>query len=163
MTLRDNGTLFNGTTGTSSVTVNYGTLNLDNGGFYDSADRLASATPVSLQGGTLALLGGVGFDSAQSAGAVTVLSNGASTLAATPGTGGSAKLTIASLTRSQNSVVNFTGSALGYGLNTAGTLNAGNSAILITSAPLTSTNLIGGWAVVGGTCGSAQPGGICGL
>ncbi|MDB6076147.1 MAG: Autotransporter-associated beta strand repeat protein, partial [Verrucomicrobiaceae bacterium] len=147
LSLRDNGTLFNGTLGTSAIRINFGTLNIDNSGFYDRSDRVSSTAPIFLQGGTLTLTAGTGYDSTQTVGPVTLVSNGASTLNAntTNVAGGSSSLTVTSLTRNPNAVLNFVGNALGFAMN------AGNGRILFTNAPALTNNLIGGWAVVGGT------------
>ncbi|WP_396274880.1 beta strand repeat-containing protein, partial [Hyphomonas sp.] len=152
--LRDAGALAPAS-GTPSVNVLFGQLNMDSSGLtnYNATNRVADALPIALQGGTLTLTGAPGLLSTESVGAVTLTggaaSGGFSTIAATPGTLGTATLTLASLTRQTGTSVNFTGTNLGLNNYTA-TGVQGNSNLFITSAPTLSNNLIGGWAVVNG-------------
>ncbi|MCX6847486.1 MAG: hypothetical protein NTY98_01045, partial [Verrucomicrobia bacterium] len=138
-TLIDSGTFAN----TTAVEVLTGsTFNIDNRGLVD-VTRLG-VVPVTLQAGALNYFGGNGTDSVQNLGALTV-NGGFSTINSSVGSGGSALLNFTSLTRNTDSIVNFTGTNLGI------SLNAGNAELTFGTAPTLTNNIIGGWAIVGGT------------
>jgi autotransporter-associated beta strand protein len=144
LTLKDGGTLLN-INATNGIAVSFTALTIENAGSTkDLADRVKDTAPITLNGGTITYKGRAQFNSTETLGAVAA-NSGLSTITATPGGTGvnSADLTLASLSRSSGAMVNFTGTNLG----TAGN----NSRIAITSAPTLTNNLIGPWAVVGGT------------
>ncbi|HEX8915824.1 MAG TPA: autotransporter-associated beta strand repeat-containing protein, partial [Humisphaera sp.] len=145
LALRDSGTLG----GTTGITLNQGTLQIDNTGLYDVASRVGATVPITSNGGGLAVLGRQSTQATASLGAVT-LASGQTTITATPATavqGSSLDLTLASVTQTaaNRSVVNF--------VPGAGTLgNTGvNPRVILTAAPTITNNLIGPWAVVNGT------------
>jgi autotransporter-associated beta strand protein len=139
-TLIDSGTFAN----TTSVSMFSGsTFNVDNRGLVNNVLRIG-AVPVSLQASSFQFFGGNGVDSVQNMGALTI-NEGMSFVGSTIGSGGSALLNFTSLTRNQNSVLNFGGTNLGI------SLNAGNAQIKFGTAPTLTNNIIGGWAIVGGT------------
>jgi hypothetical protein len=155
-TLRDNGALTN----TSSVTINYSTLNMSNssGTLTDSTARLNSSAPITLNGGAIAFYGRANSLSSQAIGAVT-LNQGVSVISSAEqsnfGTNSSATLTLASLARTPGSAatVQF---AQWYQNNSAATIgqvgalskfivinNLNGAATTTVGAGLTN-NLIGG-------------------
>ena len=137
-TLRDGGAL----AGTFALAANYGTFAMDNTGSQNLGDRVNDTAPVTLRGGTVTLIGAPAAPSAETLGTVT-LAEGHSTINATAGAGVSATLTLASLSRAAGATVNFTGTNLGL---------AGNAAnIIVANPPALTNNLIGGWALAGGT------------
>ncbi len=140
LVFRDNGA----TTLTSGVTVDRGTLTLDNTGIANLADRVNNAAPVTLTTSTLRLLGNTGANSSESLGALSI--GGGSVVSVANGTSGatSATLTFASMTRLANGSANFVG--------TNGTLGAGgnNPGIVLTGATNDATGILGTWATVNG-------------
>ncbi|MDB5320604.1 MAG: Autotransporter-associated beta strand repeat protein [Phycisphaerales bacterium] len=166
-TLVDSGALTN----TSSITINFASLNLNNStnnntaSMFDSSTRLNPATPISLSGGSFNYLGRGGVLSSQSIGPVTLV-QGTSIISASNQSNFSAgnaaaTLTLASLTRNaaNGATIEF---AQNYQNNSSGNLGlqtdgAGRSEnIIITAAPTLTNNIIGGWALaVGGTSNNA--------
>jgi hypothetical protein len=141
-TLADSGAL-TGLTGSSTVDINYATLNLSNQGLIDLSNRLDNDAAINLRGGSLTLLGRAQAASTETVGAVTI-AQGASTITATAGGTGinSADLTLTSLARTAGATVNF---------GATGQIGS-NGRILISSAPtLTSNSLFGAWAIVNGS------------
>ncbi len=144
--------------GTSSIDVNYATLQADNNvGTVDLPDRINNAAPITLRGGTLTVIGRAETASSETVNVVT-LAQGYSTilatvsntnLAGTSTTGvASIDLTLQGIAQGyRDAVVNFSGTGGGAALGTIGS----NPRIEITNAPTLTNNIIGGWAVVGGT------------
>jgi autotransporter-associated beta strand protein len=141
--LFQNGSVLNA----SAIGAAFGTLQLDNSGFWSSGNRIGDAIPLTFQGGGLTLTGGYALANTETLGTATVLP-GYTAFTATPGTNGSAALTLSNLVRNNGAVVNFAGNnALGQaGLNTSQILlNQLNGA-----TPTLSNNLLGPWAIVNG-------------
>jgi autotransporter-associated beta strand protein len=152
--LRDGGSILN----TSSIDVEFGTLNVDQSGLSALADlnptRISASTPITLRGGALTLTGGGSIDATLNTGTVTAAGGSNSVIITANTSGASHVVTIGNLVRAAGSgtVVNFTSSS-GIGGQGAGgsgdvilsQLNGSN----FTAANL-SNNLIGGWAVVNG-------------
>jgi len=135
--------------GTSSVTINRATLNLDNnGGSMDVANRIPAGVGITLGGGTLNYTGRTQYASAETLGAITT-TDGANTIGVTQQTAGvsTAALTLtgSSIGRAAGSTVNFTNS--GGTLGTIGT----NPEILFSSTPTLVGSLLGGAYTVNGT------------
>jgi len=126
-------------TGTSSVDINYSTLQLDNTGTIDLGDRLNDAAPIKLRGGVLNLLGRAQTDTTETAGALTVLEGNNTVSAVQSNTGiNSVQLTLASLTRLPGATLNF---------GAAGQMGS-SARVLFTTAPtLTSNFVLGPWAI----------------
>ena len=161
LTLQDNGALPN----TSSVTINYSTLNMSNSGgtLTDSTTRLNPSAPITLNGGQVALFGRANALSSQSIGTVT-LNQGQSFLSSAEQSNqsivGTATLTLASLSRTSGSgaTVQFVqdyqnNSAASLGLLGAITgkfivINNLNGVATTTVGAGLTNNLIGGWATV---------------
>ncbi len=145
LVLRDNATLAN----TSAITINGATLQLSNntGLFIDNSNRVNDAAPISMSGGTIDFQGRPDALSSEVLGALTSL-QGANVINSTVNVLGnyqSADLTFASLTRSNSSTINFTGTTLG---------SAGNSARIFFTSPLVNnatTGALGAWAIVNST------------
>jgi len=147
-TLQDDGSLLN----TSAIGLNYAGLTLGNNSNLqrDNANRLNDVAPITMKGGTLTFTGRVSALSSETVGAVTA-AVGANTI--TTGNGGlgsggfaNAVLTIASLSRSAGTTVNFTSSS--------GALGApGNNASILFSSPLTTVGkgVLGAWAIANTT------------
>jgi autotransporter-associated beta strand protein len=141
-TLEDSGTFQS----TSSIILAYSTLALNDQGLVDQSGRLGSA-PITMRGGTLTYTGRVQTQSQDSTGAVT-LDQGLNTITVTAGGTGvnSADFTLGGLAQTVGSpaVVNFTG---------ASGLIGSNARLFITGYSQTNlaSNIIGAWAVVGGT------------
>jgi len=132
-------------TGTSSLTINRASLNLDNTGSVDSSSRLPASLAISLGGGTLSYIGRTQFYSTESLGDVTA-TEGANTLNSTVQTTGvaGATLTLNSVTRTADSTVNYTGTNA-----TLGTIGT-SPRIFLTSQPSLSSSIIDGGTFVGG-------------
>ena len=147
MTLKDAGAFNN----IASATVAYGTLNLDNTGLQNVANRLKAAAPLNLRGGSLTLTAGVGVDATQTLNTLNLV-EGASTLTATPAVLSNSTITIGRLNRSMGAVLSFAGTSLGTPFTDTNLLpltGTGNGRIQFTSAPVLTNDIIGGWAVVG--------------
>ncbi|MEA3209118.1 MAG: hypothetical protein QOE70_2175 [Chthoniobacter sp.] len=148
--VRDSGTLL----GTSGITLNYGTLQLDDTGLINITPRIP-VVPISMSGGGLTFNGDQSIDSA-TVGTVTAV-RGTSTITLSQLTSnltGRFGLTINNLVRGPNAIVNFTSAGTNANLGDVG----GSPAIFLTQldgVPFSSTNLvngiIGGWAVVAGS------------
>lgn len=126
-------------TGTTAVSLNRGTLTLDNTGTAN-IERINNAAPVTLAAGTVRLLGAAA-SSTETLGNVT-LNAGQSTISVANNTAAST-LALGTITRNANGAVNFTA--------TGGTLGAGgaNPAITTTSGN-DATGILGTWATVNG-------------
>ncbi len=145
LTLDDNATLSN----TSSLTLNYATLNINNEAdlFIGNNNRVNDAAPITINGSTILFNGLANANSFERLGALTTAS-GANTITAgafAVGTYGNADLSFASISHSPDATVNFTSSS--------GTLGLGgtNPRILFTDpsglAYSTGTGVIGAWAI----------------
>lgn len=144
---------------TSSIKLNYTSLNLNNTSTTrtDSDSRLDASTPIELNGGGLHFFGRVASLSSQSVGQVT-LTQGLSFISAVNQSNlgqlpCAATLALAGLTRNAANgatlqfAQNWTNNSSGqYGLLVDG--NGRSQNILIASPPSLTNNLIGGWAVV---------------
>ncbi len=172
--LRDMGTFGS----TSSLDVNYGTLNLENGISAASAgnaiasttdlnDRIANGAPITLRGGILALNGRPQRSSSETMGALTI-GPGVSTITANASSGlaatgiFSAQMNFASLTREAGSIVNFAGQINGANSAALG-LIGNNPRIVFNSAPTVTNNLIGPYAIVTSSTGAEFASYIAGL
>ncbi|MEQ1858297.1 MAG: autotransporter-associated beta strand repeat-containing protein [Chthoniobacteraceae bacterium] len=131
---------------TSSIQIRNATLLLNNNGSLQTSvsDRINDATPIALRDGTLNFTGKVQDMTTETLGAVSVF-KGANTITVNTGGIGSgaiatAQLTIASLTRSPGTTINFTGTNLGA---------EGNNSKLIITTPLTPVGkgVLGAWAI----------------
>ena len=109
--LRDGGALPNVT----AITVRGATLNLDNTGTMDMADRVNDAAPINLDNGTIRYVGRALTDSTETLGAVTASGFSSITMltggSANPSGTHSATLTLASLTRNPGAMIQFNRSA----------------------------------------------------
>ncbi|MEI6644845.1 MAG: autotransporter-associated beta strand repeat-containing protein [bacterium] len=104
-----------GITGSSGMTIASGaSLILSNSASANNTDRLKDTMPVTLSGGSLGFVNdGSATTFSETIGTVT-LSAGANTISANPASGGaSSTVTLASLSRSASSTVNFMGAGLG--------------------------------------------------
>jgi autotransporter-associated beta strand protein len=151
--LESNGTLAN----TSALTINYGTLELDNnaGLLIDNTNRVNDAAAISMSGGTISFNSRPNSNSSEVLGALTV-AQGANWIISRVQTLGqyqTGDLSFASLTRSVGTTINFTATTDFTTFN--GTLGSegSNPRILFTSplANSTTTNALGAWAIVNGT------------
>jgi autotransporter-associated beta strand protein len=137
--LSDDATLLN----ISSLDINYGTLELHNNANFQiqNGNRIDDSLPITLRGGAIIFNGRVSTLATETLGAVTAL-EGVNTIAANTGGGTvtGADLTLASLTRSQGAIVNFTGSNLGQ---------LGNNARIVFTTPLSTVGggALGAWAI----------------
>ncbi|MGV3664411.1 MAG: autotransporter-associated beta strand repeat-containing protein, partial [Prosthecobacter sp.] len=147
LALENDGTLLN----TPTININYAGLSLNNNSSLQTTNnnRINDAATINLRGGTITLNGRVHDAAAEVLGAINAL-QGANTVTATVGGTGTAgafttaDLTLASLTRSAGTTVNFNGSSLGSVGNT--------SHIYITSAPTTQLGgVLGAWAIANST------------
>ncbi|MEI9894790.1 MAG: autotransporter-associated beta strand repeat-containing protein [Chthoniobacter sp.] len=149
--LRDNAQLSK----TSAINLNYATLMADNNvGLYDSPDRINNNAAINLQGGSLTLVGRAQTASSEKLGVVTAL-QGYSTILATSGGGtgpNSMDVTLQQIIQGNiDAVLNFNGTGGSAQLGSIGN----NPRIEITDVSnlsnLSTTHIIGGWAVVGGS------------
>ena len=147
MTLRDDATIGGG----GAVTVNYGTLAMNNTGLAHVVARTGTSA-VSLNGGTLSYSARLEGETSATLGALT-LASGTNTIAfaAQAGNGGSLNLTAASLARTAGSgaILNITATdgQLGRGYSAS---NGQAPQLTFTTAPTLTNNLIGGWAIYNG-------------
>ena len=116
-----------------------GTFNLTNTGT-NVTNRLSDTAAVTLRGLNFVSTGNATANSSETIGAVTA-ANGVNTFLVTPGASAGNSLTMASLTRQNNSTVIFRGTGLG------GTPGAGVSNTYVTAAP----TLVGGGGGAGTT------------
>lgn len=121
LTLKDGGRL----SGASAITLNHGSLFIDNSGTANDNTRVNDAATVTLNGGRIIYTGRAATASAELLGEVTV-GSGMGTITATAGASGSAVLTLNRLVRNPGATLQLDGSNLG----TAGN----NSRILVTAA-----------------------------
>ncbi|MCX7402779.1 MAG: autotransporter-associated beta strand repeat-containing protein, partial [Planctomycetia bacterium] len=121
MILKDSGKF----SGATSLSLNNGTLFIDNSGTANDNTRVNDAATVSLNGGRIAYTGRASTASTESFGDVTV-STGMGSIITTAGTSGSAVLTLNSLTRITGATLQLDGTNLG----TAGN----NGRIIVTGA-----------------------------
>jgi autotransporter-associated beta strand protein len=148
LSLRDSGSLASA----GAITINGGTLRLDNGNAVnaskDVADRL-SGSAITMNGGTLIYQGRIGYNSTESVGAVTA-NTGANVInAAAGGTGvNSAQLTLVSLTRATGAEIEINRQQGNSGL-------IGNNPRVVVTAALTG-NLAPVNGVVPGVFGSTN-------
>ncbi|OYW30829.1 MAG: hypothetical protein B7Z47_02930 [Chthoniobacter sp. 12-60-6] len=146
VTLQDSATLMD----TSSITLNYATLAMDNniGLWMDNANRIGDSVAITMRGGALSFNGLTNSNSSEVVGEVTS-AQGANTITSSVqavGTFATANLTLSNLTRNLGTTVNFTTS--NGTLGSQGT----NPRILVTGGIATQTNgAIGAWAIVNGT------------
>jgi len=164
--LRDQGALPN----TTAVSLQYGTLNLDNSGLNPLATpnqvRLPATVPVTMQGSTLTVTGGGSIDTTATVNSLTVTGGGNSVnIFPQVNQGSTARLTIGNLVRnpSNQSVVNFVGFTAntstigGQGLNSNGNviINALNGGPALASFVLAGavTTLNSATVTVGSTTG----------
>ncbi|MEA3213309.1 MAG: hypothetical protein QOE70_6366 [Chthoniobacter sp.] len=148
--VRDSGTLL----GTSGITLNFGTLQLDDTGLVNITPRIP-VVPISMSGGALTFSGDQSIDSATVGTVTSVRGNNTITLSQiTSNLTGRFGLTINNLSRATGSFVNFTSAGTNANLGDIG----GSPAIFLNQlegVPFSSTNLvngiIGGWAVVAGS------------
>ena len=148
--LADNGALTN----TSSITINYSALSIDNARLYDNADRVRDAAPITMNGGSLNFYGRNEALSTETVGVVT-LNQGTSVISSAEHINGvttsvtSAELILSGFGRTSGSAatvdfgVNFNGNS---STNTLGLI--GNSRRIVVTGGVTNTNnIIGGYAV----------------
>ena len=125
MMLKDGGTL----AGVSSITLNYGTLFLNNNASVtvnnvalssnqNLGDRVNDAAPIALNGGRIWYIGRASSASTETLGAVSAAS-GMGIIFAYSGSGGSAELTLTSLARAHGATFNVDGTSLGTAGNTS--------------------------------------------
>jgi autotransporter-associated beta strand protein len=136
-----------GTINTSVATVNSGgTLTLDNSAGVNT-DRYGDANALTLNNGTLAYIGNGSGASTESINGLAV-NVGANALNMTAGAGGATTFTSASLTRSNNATVTFTGASLGAAVAGANVTN-----VVFSATP----TLTGGAGAAGSTTVSTLP------
>ena len=141
--LRDDGTFLN----TTGVDINYATLTFDNNASLQTQNnnRLNDAAGITLRGGSIIFTGRISTAASETLGALTI-DQGANivTATATAGTIYSADLTFASLTRNNNSTLNFTGTNLGQ---------QGVNSRIVFQSPLTTVlgGALGPWAIANST------------
>ncbi|MCB1277100.1 autotransporter-associated beta strand repeat-containing protein [Prosthecobacter sp.] len=142
LTLENDATILN----TSAITIRNATLYLNNNSSLQTSvsDRINDASAITLRDGTIRFDGKVQDMTTETLGAVSVF-KGANTITVNTGGVGSgaiatAQLTIASLTRSAGTTINFTGTNLG---------SEGTNAKLIITTPLTTVanGALGAWAI----------------
>ncbi|MBB5031378.1 autotransporter-associated beta strand repeat-containing protein [Prosthecobacter vanneervenii] len=139
LALENDATLLN----TSAIDLNYAALQLNNNNSLQTQNnnRIGDTIPITLRGGSITYTGRLTTAATETFGAVT-LAQGANTITANTGGGTitSVDITFASLTRSNNSTVNFTGTNLGQ---------QGNNSRILFTTPLATTNggMIGAWAI----------------
>ncbi len=138
--LRDEGRLSN----TSSITIGYANLNLQNDGTLDLNNRIADDADITMYGGTLFLQGRAQMYSTEDFADLTIV-EGAASIQVNNGNANlsAAQITFDSLTRLAGSTVNFTGSNLG-GL---GQIDRGSRILFDTAPVLTSNGVMGAWAI----------------
>jgi autotransporter-associated beta strand protein len=151
-TLENDATILN----TSSLDINHAILFLSNNSSLQTQnnDRIADALEIDLRGGTISVTGRVDTTALESLGAIKAL-EGANTITATTGGGTitSMDLTLASLTRSAGTTVNFTGTNLGQQGN--------NARIVIASTPtVVGGGVLGAWAIANTTDYAAYNAGL---
>jgi len=112
--------------GASALTLNNGSLFIDNSGTANDNNRIRDAAPVTLNGGRILYTGRSATASTEMLGDVT-LHSGHSTITATAGASGSAEVTLATLTRNAGATLRLDGTSLG---------TAGNSGRLLVGASL---------------------------
>ncbi len=163
LTLQSGGTLSQ----TSAIRVNYGTLQIDNGGSGSTTlpTRFDPGVPLTLQGGTFEISGGGSLDTSVTVNSLTTL-DGQNTLLVQPliNQGSTVTLNIGNLVHASNEsllyVNGFVASIAGatFNTNTLGQSNITNSSLVFINnlnGSFFSTgnlvnNLIGGWAVANG-------------
>jgi len=127
--------------GSSGLTLNGGTLDLDNSTIA-SANRIGDTLPVTLAGGTLSFSHPAdAADYTETAGALTVNSGASAIVASQAGAGQTSALTFGSLAYA-NGVIDFSGAGLGE--------DARNQ-VLFANPPALSAGIIGPWATVNGS------------
>jgi autotransporter-associated beta strand protein len=153
---------------TSAIRVNYGTLQIDNGGLSAPTlpPRFAPSVPVTLQGGTFEISGGGSLDTDVTINTLTML-DGQSTITLQPliNQGSTVTLNIGNLVHTSNEsllyVNGYVGASAGATFNTStlgqSDLNS-SSEVFINNLNGSSfstgnlfNNLIGGWAVANGS------------
>ncbi|HYE19884.1 MAG TPA: autotransporter-associated beta strand repeat-containing protein, partial [Tepidisphaeraceae bacterium] len=152
LNLRDAGSILN----TSSITANYGTLNIDQSGLNPVADlnptRVAATTPLTLNGGGLTFTPGASLDTSATINTVTAASAHNTINAVQAPVGSTGTLSIGNLVVNPDTTVNFTGgNASGFfstvpGLNISQVFVGSINGVAI-PANITG-KILGGWAVV---------------
>jgi autotransporter-associated beta strand protein len=145
LSLRDAGQL----SGTTAVTVNYGTLQFDNAYLGNVANRVPAATPVTLRGGTINLTGAAGQVASQTFNTVTLV-EGRNDFTNNAGGSGAVVLTIGNLVRNPG-----TGAVLNVGQNFGFLGTPGNDTSAIRniftningSAPVLVNNILPAWII----------------
>ncbi|WP_156345461.1 autotransporter-associated beta strand repeat-containing protein [Verrucomicrobium spinosum] len=150
--VRDDGALAN----TSSVTVNFGTLLLDNSNLSDNLNRLNDSAGITLNGGTLSLFGRAGALSSETVGVVT-LGIGANTISASTGNNGgqyppqTGILRVGGLVRdaSTGSTLTFSQNYTNTSAGQMGTISGNQENIVINgyNSGMLTNNIMGAWAV----------------
>ncbi len=149
--LRDSGKL----SGTSSVDINYATLQFDNGYLANVTDRITATAPVTLRGGTVNLTGAAGQVASQTFNALT-LAEGRNDFTSNAGGSGANELTVGNLVRA-NGTGAFLNAQQNYGF--IGTAGNNTTAIRyfvnnINGTPVASVlndNILPAWIIVGGS------------
>lgn len=142
---------------TSAISLQYGTLRLDNNILADNADRVADDANITMSGGSLNLLGRAGAMSYETVGNVT-LSQGMNVISSAVGTNNgnflpqASVLTLTSLTRNAaaGATVNFGQTYSGTSSGTLGLYVNSSGAeqkIIVTGGLPTVNNIIGAWAI----------------
>jgi len=112
--------------GATALTLNNGSLFIDNSGTANDGNRINDAAPVTLNGGRIIHTGRPSTSSVEVLGNVT-LNSGHSTITATAGSSGSAEVTLANLTRITGATLRIDGTNLG---------TPGNSGRIVVATPL---------------------------
>lgn len=146
--LRDSAVL----SGTSGVTINHATLQLDNSYLSNVADRIPATTPVTFYGATLNITGAAGQVASQTFNNLT-LAGGLTTFSSNAGGGGANEIIIGNLIRPAGSgaMINFTGGN-GFQGTAGNTTTAIRNFITNVNGSTLALNdgIIGGWAVING-------------
>ncbi|EDY20580.1 autotransporter-associated beta strand repeat protein [Chthoniobacter flavus Ellin428] len=146
--------------GTTQIDLNYATLLVDNNvGVQDLSDRINDTAAINLRGGSLTVVGRAQTASSEKLGVVTAM-QGYSTILANAGAGpgpASVDVTLQKIAQGNvDGVLNFNGQINGgsNGQTVLGLIGS-NPRIEITDVSnltnLSTTHIIGGWAVVNGT------------
>jgi autotransporter-associated beta strand protein len=148
--------------GNGPITINFGTLSLNNFGTTDLLDRVNDNSTITLNAGAINYNGRAGAISSEMLGPVT-LASGASTISSANSSQviapQASTLTLTSLTRTPGSgaTIEFALNHTGSSQATLGSLGASSTNILVTGGVPLNNNLVGPWAVVHTSFFNQQP------
>lgn len=156
ITLIDNGSVAS----TGDLSVNGGTLLLNNAGLYNNNNRIQDSAVVKLNGGTISLTGANAVSTTETLGTVNAL-QGLNTLTVTPPAATTlqdANLNITTLNRSPGASMVFTGAGLGSSLPGAAQIFATSidPGTGTAAAPTNVNGILGSWATAGATAATAD-------